>query len=370
MKRKIKSLRRNTGTLSSLIFLAGIGIVLLMGCIAVDVPHFVSANTELQNVADAAALMAAYDLEWTSSAADMSAARNDAAYMVQHSCADLYNTTLNIPFSASSQVTFSSRNGGTNNAVTVTLSPPGFYLFAPFVIGLSPGNGATATAERLPIVSGPTPPWYLGATSQFQGGPTCPSPLPQSPVPSPPTSLPVSAHVTFIDSSKIGVQCAGVVPPILPTYFVDMGLSSLSNAPSPNPHFIGLMEPCNGGCASGPCPYTNPQVIGSSTVTAVHGALNAAPSNIPSNVSYWTNGNTVLLPVTDASQNVTSFYAVKLTGPYVPGSFQNGQGVFGELGVQFVGAGDTIAGVTVADPSTGATYSPGPGAPTVAALVQ
>lgn len=55
--------------------------------------------------------------------------------------------------------------------------------------------------------------------------------------------------------------------------------------------------------------------------------------------------------------DVTGIYVVKLTGPYVPKSFSNGQGVFGEFGIQFVGSADSIPGVTVMDPTGGTVYS-------------
>lgn len=81
----------------------------------------------------------------------------------------------------------------------------------------------------------------------------------------------------------------------------------------------------------------------------------------------WTNGKNVILPIT-SSGGVVGVYVVKLTGPYVPNSFKNGQGVFGEFGVQFIGSADNIPGVTVMDPSQGAVYQ-NVGA-TVAALVK
>jgi len=356
--------RSRRGALGSVLFLIGIFISLLFASIAVDIAHFVSAGTEMQSVADAAALMGCYDLQWKSTAANTTSATADAKYMVQHAAADLYSPAgISIP-TASVNVTFSSLNGGTNNACTVSLSPPIVYFFAPVMLH-SVGNnlvGATATAERLPVATGPAPPWYLETTAQ--SGPTGPAPLP-SPAPAAPTTFPTNAYVTFTD--VMGGSGVKIAPPILPTYWVDLGITNLSNA-KPNPVGIKGVLNCMGVCTPN-CSASNPVQIGDSSILANHGSDNSNVSSPDSNSAAWTNGSNVLLPVA-TNQNIIAVYAVKLTGPYVPNSFDNGQGVFGEFGVQFLAQADTVPGVTALDPTTGTVYPSSAGGATVAVLVK
>ncbi|HNB21018.1 MAG TPA: Tad domain-containing protein [Candidatus Melainabacteria bacterium] len=364
---KMRFERSARGALGSLLFLLGIFITLLFAVIAVDIAHFVSANAEMQCAADAAAMMGCYDLQWNSTASNMTNATADARYMATKSFADYYNPTgMSIP-ADSVNVTFSSLNGGTNNAITVTMNPPIVFLFAPFIGNFNRLVGVSATAERLPISTAPAPPWFLG--TDFQIGPDPqkkPSTLP-SPSPAPPTTFPTNAYITFIDSSKLKQPGVKTEPPILPTYWVDMGLSDLSNA-KPNPPGVAGVLKCMGQCVtSTACNTTNPVVINGSQIIANHGAYNSNVSNPDSNSADWTNGKNVILPVT-TNGDVISVYVVKLTGPYVPNSFTNGQGVFGEFGVQFVGSADNIPGVTVMSPTNGAVYQ-NVGA-TVAALVK
>lgn len=360
-------MRSARGALGSLLFLFGIFFTLLFAIIAVDIAHFVSANAELQCAVDAAALMGAYDLQWNSTATNMTSATNDAKFMAARSFADYYSPTgVNVP-AASVNVSFSSLNGGTNNAITVTMNPPIVFMFAPFIGNFNRLVGVSATAERLPINTAPAPPWYLG--TDFQTGPQpqkTPSTLP-SPSPAPPTTFPTNAYVTFIDSSKLNKPGVKVEPPILPTYWVDLGLSNLSNA-KPNPPGIASVVKCMGQCVtSTACNSTNPVVIGGSHEIANHGSYNSSQSRPFSNQADWTNGKNVILPVT-TNDNVVSVYVVKLTGPFLNNSWHQGQGVFGEMGVQFVGQADNIPGVTVMDPTQGAVYQ-NVGA-TVAALVK
>lgn len=359
--------RSPRGALGSLVFLFGIFITLLFAIIAVDIAHFVSANAEMQCAADAAAMMGCYDLQWNSTAANMTSATADARYMATRSFADYYSPTgINIP-SASVNVSYSSLNGGTNNAITVTMNPPIAFLFAPFIGNFNRLVGVSATAERLPISTAPAPPWFLG--TDFQSGPDpqkTPSTLP-SPSPAPPTTFPTNGYITFIDSDKLKQPGVKNEPPILPTYWVDMGLSNLSNAKT-NPPGVASVIKCMGQCVtSTSCNTTNPVVIGESHIIANHGSYNSNVSNPAGNSAEWTNGKNVILPVT-TDGNVVSVYVVKLTGPYVPNSYTHGQGVFGEFGVQFVGSADNIPGVTVMSPMQGATYQ-NVGA-TVAALVK
>ncbi len=354
VRRQRNKQRTKRGALGSIILMFGIGLAMLFACIAVDISHFASASTEMQSVVDAAALAGCYDLQWVSTAANMTQATTDAKYMIQKSQADLYSPAgISIP-TGSVNVTYSSLNGGTNNACTVSMNLPIAYIFAPYMIGSVGGSqnvvGVSATAERLPVAIGPVPPWYLETTAQL--GPDCPAPLP-SPAPAPPTTFPANAYVTF--NSVMG-GCAKKAPPILPTYWVDMGLSDLSNAQS-NPPGIKSVLKCMGACVTGSsCTATNPVIIGVSEITANHGSYNSNVSSPDSNSSIWTNGSTVLLPITENGL-VTGVYAVKLTGPYVPNSFNNGQGVFGEFQVQITSRADTIAGATVCDPTQGATYT-------------
>lgn len=362
-----RSMRSARGALGTLLFLFGIFITLLFAIVAVDISHFVSANAELQCAADAAAMMGAYDLQWNSTGANLTSATADARYMATKCVADYYGPSgISIP-SASVNVSFSSLNGGTNNAITVTMNPPIVFLFAPFIGNFNRLVGVSATAERLPISTAPAPPWYLG--TDFQTGPQpqkTPSTLP-SPSPAPPTTFPANGYITFVDSSKLNQPGVKNAPPILPTYWVDMGLSNLSNAKT-NPPGVASVIKCMGQCVtSTACNTTNPIVIGGSHIIANHGSYNSNVSNPDSNSAEWTNGQNVLLPVT-TNDNVVSVYVVKLTGPYVPNSFTNGQGVFGEFGVQFVGSADNIPGVTVMNPTQGAVYQ-NVGA-TVAALVK
>ncbi len=347
---KGRPLRSKRGAFATLLFLFGIFIALLFAVIAVDISHFVSANAELQCVVDSAALIGAYDLQWNSTAANMTSATADARIMAQRSFADLYSPSgISMP-SSSIGVSFSSLNGGVNNAITVTLNPPIPLLFASIIGNNFLNVGASATAERLPVATGPAPPWFLETNKQ--SGPNSPSPLP-SPAPSPPITFPTSAYVTFVDSSKPGAKDA---PPILPTYWVDMGLSDLSNAHT-NPVGVAQVLKCMGQCVVGTsCNTTNPIVIDGSIINANHGSYNSNISNPDGNSDVWTNGKSVLLPVTTGG-DVTGIYVVKLTGPYVPKSFSNGQGVFGEFGIQFVGSADSIPGVTVMDPTGGTVYS-------------
>lgn len=359
LKRRIY--RSQRGALGTLLFLFGIFILLLFAIIAVDISHFVSANAELQSAADAAALMGAYDLQWTSTGTDTAAADADAKFMVQNSIADHYRPTgISIP-TASVNVAFSSRNGGTNNAITVTLNPPMVSMFAPFIGNLSTLVGVSATAQQVPILTAPAPPWYLNTSDQ--GGPQSPSPLP-SPAPAPPTTFPSNAYLTFADPTKNGVGNPHKAPPILPTYWVDLGLSDLSTA-QPNPVGVKQVLQCRGYCDTSGCNTVNPVVVNGSQMVANHGSYNSAQSRpwstnpAPSNQALWTNGDVVVLPVTTGPDPspVTSIYLVKLTGPFVPNSWQNGQGVFGELQVQFVGHAENIPGVVVMDPSTGNNFT-------------
>ncbi len=347
---KEQPLRSSRGAFATLLFLFGIFIALLFAVIAVDISHFVSANAELQCVADSAALMGAYDLQWNSTAANMTSATADARIMAQRSFADLYSPGgVSIP-SSSIGVNFSSLNGGTNNAITVNLNPPILFMFAPFIGNTGLNVGVSATAQRLPVATGPAPPWFLETSKQ--SGPNSPSPLP-SPAPAPPSSFPTNAYLTFVDSSKPGAKDA---PPTLPTYWVDMGLSNLSNADT-NPVGVAQVIRCMGQCVEGTsCNTTNPIIIDGSIIIANHGSYNSNISNPDGNSDFWTNGKSVILPVTIGG-NVTSIYVVKLTGPYVPKSFTNGQGVFGEFGVQFVGSADSLPGVTVMDPTEGTVYN-------------
>jgi hypothetical protein len=351
---KHKRARRQRGALGSVILLFGIGIALLFACIAVDISHFASASTEMQSVVDAAALEACYDLQWKSVAADMAKATTDAKYMVQQGSADIYSPSgISIPTN-SVAVNFSSLNGGVNNACTVSMNLPIAYIFAPYIIGVVNGSenvvGVSATAEQLPIAVGPAPPWFLETNAQL--GPDCPSPLP-SPAPAPPVTFPSTTYVTF--NSVMG-GCAKQAPPILPTYWVDMGLSDLSNAQS-NPNGIRSVINCFGECVNGSgCSATNPIQIGVSEITAVHGAYNSSISDPKGNLATWAGGKTVLLPVT-TNGLVTGVYTVQLTGPYVANSSFQGQGVFGEFQVKFLGQSNTVPGVTVFDPTQGGVYA-------------
>ncbi len=298
--------RRKSGVIGSVLLLLGILIVLLFATIAVDIAHFVSAGSEMQSVVDAAALMGAYDLQWNSTPANLSQATIDANYMVQHSSTDVYNASSNpIPLS-SVQVSYSSLNGGTNNAITVTMSPAIAFLFAPLIGNSSQFVNVSATAERLPVVSAPSPPWFLETAGQI--GPDSPPPLP-SPAPAPPTTFPSNAYLTFADSSQPG---AGLAPPILPTYWVDMGLSNLSTAQT-NPVGVQKVIQCMGRCVTGTsCDTSNPVVIGGSIINANHGSYNSNVSNPRGNSDLWSSGATTVLPVT-TNGNVVGIYIVKLT---------------------------------------------------------
>jgi len=344
------ALRRQNGAMGAVLFLVGLLITLLFACIAADIAHFVAASTEMQSVVDAAAMSGAYDLQWNSTTTNMDQARFDARYMAQHAAADIYNPSTNMLPTSAIDVSFSSLNGGTNNAITVSISPPILFFFGS-IIG-NPGAivGVSATAERLPVLGAPAPPWFLETTAQL--GPDSPPPLP-SPAPQPPTTFPTSAYLTFADSSQPG---AGLAPPILPTYWVDMGLSNLSTAQA---NSVGIQQVihCAGRCVTNTaCNTTNPIIINGSTITANHGSYNSNVSNPNGNADWWTNGSTVMLPIT-TNGNVVGLYAVKLTGPFVPKSYRNGQGVFGEFGVEFVGAADTLPGVTAMDPAPGNIYT-------------
>ena len=157
--KRSKALRSRSGALGSLLFLFGIFITLLFAIIAIDIAHFVSANAELQCACDSAALMGAYDLQWNSTATNMTNATADAKFMAQKSFADYYNPSgVNIPTS-SVTVSYSSLNGGTNNAITVKMNPPIVFMFAPFIGNFNNLVGVSATAERLPISTTPAPPW-------------------------------------------------------------------------------------------------------------------------------------------------------------------------------------------------------------------
>lgn len=362
-----RSMRSARGALGTLLFLFGIFITLLFAIVAVDISHFVSANAELQCAADAAAMMGAYDLQWNSTGANLTSATADARYMATKCVADYYGPSgISIP-SASVNVSFSSLNGGTNNAITVTMNPPIVFLFAPFIGNFNRLVGVSATAERLPINTAPAPPWFL--ETSVQTGPQSPAPLP-SPSPAPPTTFPTNAYITFYDSEyppDPKKDNAFIAPPVLPTYWVDLGLSSLSNA-QPNPVGVAGVIKCMGQCVdSTSCNSTNPVAINASTIEANHGSYNSSKTRPWDNPGDWTNGKNVILPVS-SNLGVVSVYVVKLTGPFVPNSGRNGQGVFGEFGVQFVGSADNIPGVTVMNPTQGAVYQ-NVGA-TVAALVK
>lgn len=334
----------------SVMFLISIVIVMLFACIGVDVAHFVSASTELQNVADAAAMAGCFELTWTSSAAQVTAATAAAQNMIQQSNADLYSPGgIPIP-AATTSINFSSRNGGTNNAITVTVSPPIAFLFAPFIGTGGKFVGAIATAQQLPVLVAPAPPWFL--ETKDQGGPSAPAPLPQA-APPPPTTFPTTAYVTFFDSSK---DFAKIAPPVLPTYWVDMGLSNLSNAQE-NPVGIQQIINCLGACKvfSG-CERSNPVVVNGSQIVANHGSYNSNVSNPWGNKSTWTSGQTTILPIT-VDGYVVGVYAVKLTGPYLDKSYDHGQGVFGEFQMEFIGSANAIPGVQAMSPVNNAVYN-------------
>ncbi|MCC7529024.1 MAG: hypothetical protein IT342_10905 [Candidatus Melainabacteria bacterium] len=356
--RKRRGYRSQRGALGTLLFLFGIFILLLFAIIAIDISHFVSANAELQSAADAAALMGVYNLQWNSTGANTAAADADARFMAQNSFADRYSPGGSTIPAGSVNVVFSSLNGGTNNAITVRINPPMLNMFAPFIGNLSTVVGVSATAEQLPIMTAPAPPWFLNTS--VQGGPSAPAPLP-SPAPAPPTTFPTNAYVTFANSTMTSPPNSKAVkktPPILPTYWVDMGISNLSNA-QPNPVGVKKVLQCRGYCDSGSCNTVNPIVINGSQINANHGSYNSAVSRPWNNQAIWTNGDVVLLPVTTGSNPspVTSIYLVKLTGPFVPNSWQNGQGVFGEMQIQFVGHAENIPGVVVMDPTTGSNFT-------------
>jgi Flp pilus assembly protein TadG len=345
-----KFLRSSCGVLGTPVFLIGILISLLFACFSIDLAHFAAAKAEMQTVADSAALMGAYKLQWLSTAINTAQATADARYMARHGFADIYSPGgLSIPDSAIN-VSFSSLNGGVNNAVTVTITPPITFIFAALIGNMGQAVGVSATAERLPILAAPAPPWFLETTAQL--GPLSPSPLP-SPAPPPPLSFPVNAYVTFYDGSQLFVKKA---PPLLPTFWVDMGLSELSTAQS-NPSGIQSVIQCKGRCISNTlCNTTNPIVVNLSEIFANHGAYDSNISNPRGNAAYWTDGSKVILPVTLAGRVIDTL-VVKLTGPYVPDSYASGQGVFGEFGVQFLGSADSMMGVSVMDPSQGAVYA-------------
>ena len=361
MKKRINSARSARGMVGVMLLLVALMIVLLFSSIAVDIAHFSAAGAELQCAADSAAMMGAYDLQWQSTGSDMSKATIDAQYMAQHAAADVYNPGGN-PFPANSvTVTFSSLNGGINNAVTVSIVPPVLLLFAPLLGAATQYVGVSATAERVPVLGGPAPPWFLETTVQM--GPTSPAPLP-SPSPGPPTTFPSNGYVTFADPSQTTV---GLAPPVIPTYWVDMGLSNLSTA-QPNPNGVQQLLQCLGHCvANSGCNTTNPIIVNGSTIYANHGSYNSNVSNPSGNVSSWIDGRVTILPITTAGR-VVGLYVVKLTGPYVKNSSRNGQGVFGEFGIQFIGSADALPGVTAMDASPGNVYT-NVGA-TIAVLVQ
>lgn len=336
--------------MASIIFLLGIFMILLFACIGVDVAHFVSASTEMQTVADAAAMAGCYELTWASSAAQMTAATAAAQNMVAKSNADLYSSSgIQIPL-ASVSVSFQSLNGGTNNAITVTVNPPVAFLFAPFIGAGGKLAGGIATAEQLPVLAAPSPPWFLETTTQ--GGPDKPPPLPQAAPPAP-TTFPTSAYVTFTD---LQTGPNSIAPPILPTYWIDIGISNLSDV-NPNPNGVAQLIKCLGICQdTGTCQKKNPIVINGSTIEANHGAYNASVSNPDENHGDWTGGDTTILPITE-NGNVVGIYTVRLKGPFVPGSAKKGQGVYGELQVEFIGSASGVPGVVTLDPTTGGVFN-------------
>jgi len=350
MKKRVNKSRRESGFVGVMLLLVALMIVLLFSIIAVDVAHFSAAGAELQCAADSAAMMGAYDLQWQSTGTDIFKATMDAQYMAQHAAADVYSPGGN-PFPANSvTVSFSSLNGGTNNAVTVSITPPVMMLFTPLLGTATQYVGVSATAERVPVLGGPAPPWFLETTAQV--GPSSPPPLP-SPSPAPPTTFPTNGYITFADDTASSV---GLAPPITPTYWVDMGLSNLSTA-QPNPSGVQQVLQCLGHCVTNSsCNTTNPIVVNGSIIYANHGAYNSNVSNPSGNASSWTDGRVTILPITTAG-NVVGLYVVKLTGPYVKNSSRNGQGVFGEFGIQFVGSADTLPGVTAMDTGPGNVYT-------------
>lgn len=346
---------RSHGGLTSVIFLIGIFMVLLFACIGVDVAHFVSASTELQSVADASALAGCYELTWNSSAANMSAATAAAQNMAAQSNADLYSSAgIPIP-PASVNVSFSSRNGGTNNTITVSVNPPVAFLFAPFIGAGGSLVGATASAQQLPLLAAQSPPWYLETTVQNGPGPKPGGGTPNlpSPAPPPPTTFPSSAYVTFFDSTK---SFPNMEPPILPTHWVEYGISDLSTA-LPNPVGTRALIDCMGVCNNqGSCTKSNPIVIGGAHINSNHGSYNSAISNPQGAQASWTNGSVTLLPIT-TNGDVVGVYTVKLTGPMVPNSFKNGQGVFGEFQIEFIGSANNVPGAVAADPTSGTVFN-------------
>ncbi|HEY9785339.1 MAG TPA: pilus assembly protein TadG-related protein [Candidatus Obscuribacterales bacterium] len=347
--------------MASMLMLFAVFIILLFACIGVDIAHFVSANIELQNVADAAAYAGVMELAWNVPGGDprITAAQNAARTMAQRSYADIYGPGLNIP-SGSINPQVISLNGGTNNAIRVTVNPPMAFLFAPFMIGNAGGSlvGASATAEQLPILTVPSPPWFLDPGCQ--GGPVVPNPPLPVAAPPPPTTFPTNAYVTFVDCSKLGPSPGPKLAPTkLPCYWVDYGLSNASTYKS-NPVGVAKAIQCMGICKTGDptCDGVNPITAGVSIINSNHGALNSAKSSPDDRSADWTGQQHTILPIATDGGVVTGFYSVILTGPYEPGTYNNGQGVFGEFGITFLGSANGIPGVIVSDPTSGSVLTP------------
>lgn len=369
--------------------LLSIFVILLFSCIGVDIAHFVSANIELQNAADACAMAGCYELSWVSTGAQVTAATNAAQTMGTKCYADLYSPAgVAIP-TAFVNVTIFSSNGGTDNTIRCNVNPPIGFLIAPFMIGAQGGSiaGATATAEQLPILSVPAPPWFMNTDASIQDGPSgCTvakngydsGVAPFVPIDGPPTTFPSTKYVTFIDDQPC--KSNSVLPTQWPTYWVYYGISNLANV-QPNPPGIAAAIKCLGICTqtSGTCTKVNPVVINGSQMASNHGSMSSAVSN-PESMSQpknttetgWSgnpDGSSVntVLPITDSANNVIGVYAVKLYEDMVPNTYKNGQGVYGEFKVEFLSNANTVPGVTVFAPTNGVFNNVGS---TVAQLIK
>lgn len=361
----VKNIRSKRGSVFIFLFLGIILFAFFIAALAVDLEHFLTAQTELQQACDAAALAGAYDLTWNNASASDTQSTNaisDAKLILSNNYVD--NQLLSTANLTASTPTITTYPAGSStysyNACTVTLSKPIMVMFAPIIASTSGGGGSSgnnvivqvsSTAASLPIINGGILPMVMStnpglsgftgsgvpavnttATIYFPklvgGGADTYTPPSGSGILANP--VPVSYAIPGVGNNVDG--SANAPPPDFKSA-LDSALSSSNNSGTVYNYGLGklLGTPSNGdynSAVSDPQNWANPNISNSSST------------------SIWNSGGTFLIPITSAPLSPNTQYPIigfavaqMLTGnPGFTSFYTHGTGPYGAANIKILGS--------------------------------
>ncbi len=356
----IKNIRSNRGSVFIFLFLGIILFAFFIAALAVDLEHFLTAQTELQQACDAAALAGAYDLTWNNPSASNTQstnAINDAKLILGNNYVDNQLLSTSNLTAATPNITTYPVGSSTYsfNACTVSLSKPIMVMFAPLIAATSSGNNvivtASSTAASLPIIQGGILPMVMSTSPGLSGftGSGVPAVNTTSTIYfprlvgggadtySPPTGtgilanpVPVSYAIPGVGNNVNGNSNA---PPPDFKSALNSALSSSNNSGTVYNYGIGnlLGTPSNGDYNSA---VSDPQNWANSSIS------NASSTSI------WNSGGTFLIPITSAALSPNTQYPIigfavaqLLTGnPGFTSFYTHGTGPYGACNIKILGS--------------------------------